>query len=83
MEAIMETKLTLKLDQKVINSVKLYAERNNRSLSRLVEDYFRRLIMENEPPMKFSPLVEELSGVISEKDIQGIDYVDYLEKKYE
>ena len=79
----METKLTLKLDQKVINSVKLYAERNNRSLSRLVEDYFRKLIEESNLPKKYSPLVEELSGVISENDLQSLDYVSYLEKKYE
>jgi hypothetical protein len=79
----METKLTLKLDQKVISSVKLYAERNNRSLSRLVEDYFRKLIEESSLPKKYSPLVEELSGVISENDLQNLDYVSYLEKKYE
>ncbi|MDR0597422.1 MAG: DUF6364 family protein, partial [Treponema sp.] len=34
----MDTKLTLKLDQVVINSAKKYAEDNNRSLSKLVED---------------------------------------------
>ena len=79
----METKLTLKLDQNVIHSVKKYAETNNRSLSKLVEDYFRNLISENEPKKSFSPLVEELSGVISEKDLKNIDYIAYLEQKYE
>jgi len=39
--------------------------------------------MENEPKTKISPLVEELSGVISEKDMQGLNYIDYLEHKYE
>ncbi|HUW46378.1 MAG TPA: DUF6364 family protein [Dehalococcoidia bacterium] len=79
----METKLTLKLDKTVINSVKIYAEKNNRSLSKLVEDYFKKLLMENEPTTKISPLVEELSGVISEKDLQGLNYIAYLEHKYE
>jgi hypothetical protein len=79
----METKLTLKLDQHVIQSVKLYAESNNRTLSRLVEDYFRKLIEENEPRKKYSPLVEELSGVISEKELRTLDYSSYLEQKYE
>ena len=79
----METKLTLKLDQSVIQSVKQYAEKNNRSLSKLVEDYFRNLISENEPQKHFSPLVEELSGVISDSDIKNLDYVSYLEQKYE
>jgi len=79
----METKLTLKLDQTIIQSVKQYAMTNNRSLSRLVEDYFRNLLSENEPQRQFSPLVEELSGVISEKDMDKLNYVNYLEQKYE
>ncbi len=80
----METKLTLKLDQNVIQSVKIYAARNNRSLSKLVEDYFRNLIMEsNNNKKNISPLVQELSGIISEKDIEGLNYTDYLESKYE
>ena len=79
----METKLTLKLDHDVINMAKIYAENNNRSLSRLVEDYFRKLISEGESRKRFSPLVEELSGVIPEDALKGVDYVSYLEEKYE
>lgn len=79
----MEAKLTLKLDQSVIQSVKKYAENNNKSLSKLVEDYFRNLISEDGPQKQYSPLVEELSGVISEKDLKDIDYTNYLEQKYE
>ena len=77
----METKLTLKLDKSIIQSAKKYAEDNDKSLSKLVEDYFRNLLTEDEPTKKNSPLVEELSGVISEKELSNIDYVDYLEKK--
>jgi hypothetical protein len=79
----METKLTLKLDKDVIQSVKKYAQDNNKSLSKLVEQYFRKLVSEVEERPKYTPLVEELSGVLSEKDLQGIDYVGYLEAKYE
>jgi hypothetical protein len=80
----METKLTLKLDQDVIKSVKMYAEKNNISLSRLVEDYFRNLVLETDArKSSISPLVQELSGIISESDIAGINYIDYLEAKYE
>lgn len=80
----MDTKLTLKLDKSVIQSVKIYAEKNNRSLSKLVEDYFRNLIIENDNnKTKYSPLVQELSGIISEKDLKGKNYTEYLEQKYE
>jgi len=80
----METKLTLKLDKAIINSAKKYAQKNNKSLSRLVETYFRNLVSQSDKEkVKYSPLVEELSGVISEKDINGLEYVEYLEGKYE
>jgi len=80
----METKLTLKLDQSVIKSVKVYAEKNNRSLSKLVEDYFRNLILESDNKRnQISPLVQELSGIISATDLNRINYTDYLESKYE
>ncbi len=69
----MEAKLTLKLDQTIIQSAKQYAMTNNRSLSRFVEDYFRNLLSENEPQRQFSPLVDELSDVISERDIETLD----------
>ena len=80
----METKLTLKLDKSVIQSAKQYAHHRNRSLSGLVEDYFRNLVAsEGKQQLHYSPLVEELSGVISEKDLNNLSYTDYLETKYE
>jgi hypothetical protein len=79
----MDTKLTLKLDDRIIRSAKEYAQTNNKSLSKLVELYFKNLVSENGEKAKYSPLVEELSGVIAEKDLRNLDYVGYLEKKYE
>jgi len=65
----METKLTLKLDSSVIDSAKKYAKDSHKSLSRLVEDFFKNLTYENSPPEKYPPLIEKLSGIISEKDL--------------
>jgi hypothetical protein len=72
----METKLTLKLDQAVINSAKEYAENNNRSLSKLVEDYFRNLVSENIQKEEYPPLIKRLSGVISENDLKKLSKED-------
>jgi hypothetical protein len=66
----MDAKLTLKLDETVIESAKEYAESNKRSLSKLVENYFRNLTAKNIPPRKHSPLVESISGVISEEEAE-------------
>jgi hypothetical protein len=72
----METKLTLKLDQTVIKSAKKYAENNNRSLSKLVEDYFKNLLSENIQEEKYPPLIKKLSGIISENDLKKISKDD-------
>jgi len=68
----METKLTLKMDKKVIHTAKMYAKRNNRSLSKMVENYFKNLSPEHNFSMKHSPIVERLSGILSEDDLEKI-----------
>ena len=68
----METKLTLKMDESVIISAKKYAEQNHRSLSRLVETYFKNLTEKSSQKKKFSPLIESLIGVISEEDLNNL-----------
>jgi len=72
----METKLTLKIEQKVIHTAKMYAKRNNRSLSKIVENYFRNLSPEHNFSKKHSPIVERLSGVLSEDDLVKIAHED-------
>jgi hypothetical protein len=78
----METKLTLKLDQTVIKSAKEYAENNNRSLSKLVEDYFKNLSSGNIQEDEYPPLIKKLSGIISENDLKKLskddDRVKYI-----
>ncbi|MDR1998028.1 MAG: DUF6364 family protein [Candidatus Margulisbacteria bacterium] len=73
---MMETKLTLKLEQRIINSAKKYAENNHRSLSRLVEDYFRNLVADKPRAEEYPPLIKKLSGVISEHDLQKLSRED-------
>ena len=81
----METKLTLKLDKTVIETAKRYAKKHNRSLSRMVENYFRNLSAKPEAPKKHSPIVESLTGVLSEDDLEKYaredDRVRYILKK--
>jgi hypothetical protein len=76
MEAGMETELTLKMDQVIIDSAKRYAESNHKSLSKVVEDFFRKLTYENEQSQKYPPLIEELSGVISGDDVKKLAMED-------
>jgi hypothetical protein len=66
----METKLTLKLDKTVIETAKQYAQKNNRSLSKLVENFLRNLTSSDISQEKHSPLVESLTGIISEEEAE-------------
>jgi hypothetical protein len=81
----MEAKLTLKLDRAVIDSAKVYAGKNRKSLSKLVEDFFRSLVRDDNVQKKYPPLIESLSGFISEEDLENISLNDekarYILKK--
>lgn len=59
----MTTKLTLTLDDKVIKGAKRYARAKGRSVSELVESYFKSLTEpDKEASSEFSPSVKSLMG---------------------
>lgn len=62
----MNKKLTLLLDETVIRLAKTYAEHNKKTLSGMVEKYFRYLTAKtsNKPRIKISKEIEALVGII-------------------
>jgi hypothetical protein len=63
----MDTKLTLRLNDSVIERAKIYARSHKISLSKMIESYLDSLTKQNEEEKKeasITPLVESLSGVI-------------------
>ncbi|MCE5330111.1 DUF6364 family protein [bacterium] len=60
----MITKLTLTLDNEIIEAAKAYAKENNMSLSGIVELYFRTLSSETGND-RIPPITKELSGIAS------------------
>jgi hypothetical protein len=82
----MEAKLTLRLNDKVIERAKNYARSHKISLSKMIESYLDSITKEKEDEKKISitPLVESLSGVINlpaDFDYKK-EYRDYLEGNY-
>jgi hypothetical protein len=81
----MDTKLTLKLDQEIIEKAKHYAAENKLSLSRIIENYLHSLTSDttnNDIPI--SPFVKSLSSGINipaDYDYKK-DRGDYLDQKY-
>jgi macrodomain Ter protein organizer (MatP/YcbG family) len=80
----MDAKLTLKLEQSVIEKAKDYAKRQKTSLSRLIENYLLDVTDKENAQEKITPLVRSLSGIIDLPDDYDHkkDYADYLAKKY-
>ncbi len=83
----MITKLTLRLDENVIERAKEYAQCQQLSLSKLVENYLGSLTSKSPKPsddIEITPLVKSLSGVIklpSDYEYKK-EYGDYLTEKY-
>ena len=60
----MSTKLTLSLNQEIIQQAKIYAKERGISLSALVENYLQKIVGEYQPPAsKKTSVVDELSGI--------------------
>jgi len=79
----MDTKLTLKLDNSIIEQAKIYAKKKNTSLSKLIESYLG-LLVDPKDTQEVTPLVKSLSGVVDlpkNFDCQK-DYKKHLLNKY-
>jgi hypothetical protein len=60
----MTTKLTLTIDDKVIDLAKKYARQKGKSLSGIVENYLKSITTRDETTATLSPKVIKLMGVI-------------------
>lgn len=81
----MDTKLTLKLNQQVIEKAKLYASNRKISLSRIVEAYLQSLTSEeSQGEFQISPFVKSIAtGKKLPIDLDyKKEYSDYLTEKY-
>ncbi|MEI6184259.1 MAG: DUF6364 family protein [Bacteroidota bacterium] len=80
----MDTKLTLKLEQKVIEKAKDYAKEHKTSLSKLIENYLQKVTSDHNQQEYITPLVKSLSGIIQmpENINPKESYTEYLTNKY-
>lgn len=79
----MITKLTLRLDNNLIESAKEYSAQTGKSVSRIVADLFE--IIKNEKLKKadaLTPTVRALKGSLKGKRLDEQDYKKHLEEKY-
>jgi len=82
----MQTKLTLRLEQRLIRRAKAYARRAGKSVSELVADFFGRLEAPAEGTttgvVAQSPAVQSLVGALSGARLDEADYRAHLAEKH-
>lgn len=76
----MNTKLTLTIEQTVIEKAKEYANGKGRSLSDIVENYLKAITKEDSiESIELTPIVQSLKGAF--KAPKNIDYKKELSKR--
>jgi len=84
----MQAKLTLRIDDELIERAKSYSQRTGKSVSQLVSDYIKMLPEPGrEPSAKkgdslLTPIVRSLKGSYSGAKIDEEDYRRHLEDKH-
>ena len=79
----MQTKLTLRLDDRLIKRAKTYAQRSGKSLSEVVADLLSRLHEPNDQESeRLSPAVRSLVGALTGSKVSREDYRKRVEEKY-
>lgn len=79
----MNTKLTLRLDDRLIDRAKRYSDRSGKSVSQMVSDYFA--LMEADEPIpgtELTPRVRATIGSLKGASTTVSDYRRHLEEKY-
>lgn len=82
----MQTKLTLRLDDSLVDKAKKWAKIHQISLSEAIATFFEHL-PDPDQPIELSPWTQSLSGIVKieenkEQDEFHQQYLDYLEEKY-
>ncbi len=79
----MQTKLTLRLDDELINRAKSYAKKSGKSVSQIVAGYFS--LLDDKPEKEtseFTPIVRSLKGSLKGVKVGKKDYHKYLAEKH-
>ena len=78
----MPTKLTLSIDETVVEKAKQYASAKSKSLSKVIEQYLKFITESETPPTEVTEtvrgLADTLSPAVSDDDLKD----QYLKQKY-
>jgi hypothetical protein len=79
----MNTKLTLRMDENLIEYAKQYSAKTGKSVSQIVADLFEMMKNEKfEKDFPITPAVLSLKGALRGNSVDEKDFHKYLEEKY-
>jgi hypothetical protein len=73
-------KLTLSVDEAVVNRAKRYAKEQGTSISKMVEAYLSSVAGGTGPIRKDTPILRSVRGILKKAEVK--DYKRHLENKY-
>ena len=81
----MGKKLTLHIDKEIIEEIKIYAMKNNRSISDITEEIYKQILAEKEKKKKDikTTIARKYKGILGKEkvDIDSIK-LNYLKEKH-
>ncbi len=79
---VMQTKLTLRMDERLIGKAKTEARRRGKSVSQMAAEYFDSLDSRGAPGTDPPPITKSLLGVLKGQRVFQRDYERHLKEKY-
>ena len=76
---MLKTKLTVRVDQDLLENAKRFASKNNTTLTDLIDSFLKQIPVQGS--LKEAPTVRYLTGVLSSNASQD-DYKAHLDEKY-
>jgi len=78
----MNTKLTLRMNDALVETAKTEASRRGKSVSRMVGEFFDSLTAVPKGRLSLPPITASLVGLLKSKGVSEADYKKHLRKKY-
>ncbi len=79
----MNTKLTLRINDVLIETAKTEANRRGKSVSQMVGEFFDSLATAPKVKPNLPPLTTSLFGLLKDKNLSEANYKTHLRKKYQ
>ncbi len=78
----MKTKLTLRLEEALVNKAKEEARRRGKSVSGMVAEFFDAFSNRSSQEEALPPITASLAGILKGKKVSQADYKKHLREKY-